>query len=242
MRTVVISDVHGNWESLQDILTKSEVVQNGTKQPNTRVIFVGDIVDLGASNTPDNDLKAAELAVSVGDDFIVGNHEFPFLFPPFYSAMYFGGIRGEAEVAPVLNAFPGAIWQLATDANGWLITHAGLHPEWGLTGTAAEIADLIADRFGDMLIERSPDPLFTGIDWMRGGRDRIGGIVWLDARSLQEATEDRNPIPQIVGHTANRGNPANVFGNWFIDPGKGSVACLVSDDGADWIPFLSRKA
>lgn len=243
MRTVVISDIHGNWEDLENILTITEVVQNSTKQPGSRVIFVGDIVDLGRSNTLTNDAKAATIAAEFGDDFLIGNHEFPFLFPSFGDAMHFGGMCTRLQAEMVLQNFSNAaMWQIATDANGWLITHAGLSPLWDIQGPADMVADLISDRFGDMLVSRKQDKVITGIEAIRGGADHIGGVVWLDARNLQNDTRTANPIPQIVGHTGIGPNPIKVNGNWFIDTGKGSVSAVVMDDGDDdWTPFTSRK-
>jgi hypothetical protein len=90
---------------------------------------------------------------------------------------------------------------LAAERRGWLITHAGVHPDLWPGGT--DLADGV-DRLNRTMEELRDEcasldghPLL-GAGPARGGFHEIGGPLWLD---FNEEFVDDLPFPQIVGHT-----------------------------------------
>lgn len=240
MRHIVISDIHGEHKALMNVLTRSGAVRDDEKQDGHHITFVGDIVDLGRYADIRDDIKVAKIATRYGDDFVVGNHEFPFLFPPLQRGMEFSGMISYIEATDALNALPsGPRFMLATNIGPTLVTHAGLHPSFELRGSATQIADDIGDVMMKSLRERILDPIIGAIGRRRGGYDALGGILWSDARDLKVSDTSTLP-PQIVGHTPMESHPEKVENVWYIDPGKGRVVALISDDsGESWEPIIS---
>lgn len=96
------------------------------------------------------------------------------------------------------------IWEravLAVERRGWLITHAGVHPElWPAGKEPAAGARRLNERMAQLAEEAGPDdpdPLL-GAGPARGGFHEIGGPLWLD---FNEEFVDDLPFPQAVGHT-----------------------------------------
>lgn len=237
IETVVISDIHGSWFELQRLLIKTGVKRmDGYKNPDVRCIFIGDIVDLGRMADFHEDMRTLNIAREFGDEFIVGNHEFPWIFPRTNHWMGFAGMRN-FNMEPALFADIGKIaWQFATDAHGFLISHAGLDRRWGhFFKNWAMTPDEIADRIGDKVFEHIAKDFgwgpITAISWGRGGESPVGGIQWQDESELEPIWG----IPQIVGHSFIGKTPIKRDNIWFIDTGKGSPSALVFEDD-DWHP------
>lgn len=236
MKTVIISDVHGSWSELDILLEKTGVKQNGAKNPDIRVIFIGDIVDLGRMADFHQDLRTIRIAKEFGDTFLVGNHEFPWLSPSWETMMGFGGLRNwrmETELFRELNKI---VWEFATDSHGFLISHAGLHNQF-IDRSVVEESDLtpekLADWLGDeaskVVIDNKNSVVITHIDWVRGGNGSIGGILWCDESLLKPIPE----VPQIVGHSFIGKEHIQRDNIWFIDTGKGHPSALIiNDDGS----------
>ena len=248
IETAVICDVHGCVDQLVELLAKIGVIlPNGDKNPDIRVIFVGDIIDAGRMNYPMNDLLTLLISRIYGDDFIWGNHDLPALIRDLEGALGFYGLRSVREMLPVMKAAKGMDWLVATDAHGFLITHAGLtnflaerfvEP----TDTAKIVADTLNNEFADFMEAGFTDmpvpykmpnrncPVIIGIGRDRGGIEWDGGILWCDVKNVV-------PIPhirQIFGHSF-IGNTHVKFpdGDWCIDTGKGNPSALVWEDN-DW--------
>jgi hypothetical protein len=132
---------------------------------------------------------------------------------------------------------------VATAVDGRLVAHAGLHPviaaEGGIGGAGAAQAATLVDRFARRLSGGGYDPAFDAVGRARGGREPLGGIFWLDWRDLA----GEGGVPQIVGHTPQRGTPVRSGEHWCADVGaalSGLVCGLVQDrDGDSWHPLVA---
>lgn len=85
-------------------------------------------------------------------------------------------------------------------ANGWLLSHAGVHPKFWYPLITAEQNVEKLDHYATEtleLISFRPSALLEP-GQARGGPSRVGGITWLD---FGQEFEDGIPYPQIVGHT-----------------------------------------
>lgn len=200
---VVIGDIHGDWEAAWKLLKKTDVVDKlGRKKPHRHVTFIGDIGHYG-HDVYGADYYALYIAAKFGNALIGGNHEGANLFdiPPF------GGYRPPQMVAPeamrLLNQlkFQGR-WQAAVAIDGWLLTHAGLHPAWQEGRLRAFIKDPVAlaeeinRLFYVKLAQHKRDPLFDsvgpirsrmtkeGFDPSRRDDDEPGGVFWMDAHEV----------------------------------------------------------
>jgi hypothetical protein len=119
-----------------------------------------------------------------------------------------------------------------------LLTHAGLHPSFVVSGVgAAGVAEWLNDVWVEDRVGRS---VFSAVGVMRGGGDRFGGIFWGDAVDLQRAyCGVGGLLKQVCGHSSYAesldGYPWLAEGLVCVDTGD-SCAALVSDigDGSDW--------
>ena len=256
MPTVVISDLHGDYENLWRIIRDTGIVDSDkeyfeveddlpVKRDDAYVIFVGDIADFGRMAEPHEDAATLRLAAKYGDVFIPGNHEMPYLYSFGGREMGFGGMRNELE-SGIQDALRIVRWEIewvpAVEVNGWLVTHAGLHPDHlrdlGNPEDAYEAAYALPERFKACVFDRQEWPyVFTGVDYLRGGYG-VGGIFWTDVKTLLGAGPSR--IPQIVGHSYIGPDPILANNVWYIDTGKGHPAALVwNEEGEVWEPYTT---
>ena len=233
MKTAIISDIHGSWKQLERLLTLTEVSINGAKNENIRCIFIGDIVDLGRMSNTHEDFITIQMAKKFGDDFIIGNHEIPWVFP--FWRMEFGGMRNGTFEPELMKELISIVWQFATDAHGFLITHAGLDNRWKATNSIdpAQIADDIGDTVAYLIdggnrlngpVNKAP--VITAIGYERGGGADFGGILWADERTFHTIPK----VPQIIGHSFIGLTHKQKGHDWFIDTGKGNPSAVVIDD------------
>ncbi len=187
-RTIIVSDLHGNAGLLDDVL------EHAGFSAGDRLIVAGDLVDVGTDDT----IGRAE---SYGAVVLAGNHE--------VSAAI--GLRINPQnpqtraMAPELaRRFASGEWPLAAEAEGWLVTHAGVSEALsdiiGASGTdAAAIAATLNERFRDEIssaVRRMP------LDYDDLGSYRlIGGELgplWFRPLELERIPSG---LRQIVGHT-----------------------------------------
>lgn len=237
---VVIGDIHGDWETLWRLLKKADVVDKlGHKKPHRHVTFIGDIGHWG-HKVFGGDYYALLIAAKYGDAFIGGNHEGSLVF----DTPTFGGVHPRHLVSPealrLLDRMTSqGRWQAAVAIDGWLLTHAGLHPAYQeqlaeFISDPVALADQINFLFYKRLFTHKHQDLFDsvgpirsrigdqGYDYTMSGEDEPGGVFWMDAREMVGASWvkadgsicypsilDRNRVKQIVGHTASINGPAN---------------------------------
>jgi len=234
-RTLVIADVPGHPELLEDALVHAAWCarrDDGTladvHAPGDRCIQLGDLMNcvLGSER---GDLRCLEIATDLGIELIVGNHEYPLL-----GGGAFSGFYPHASVRDAYSAVAasGHIKPCAL-AGGVLITHAGLAVD-----LLREDPENAVDAFSELCLAWSEDPdcpVFDLVGFRRGGRGRIGGVLWSD---LQESKV--HAFSQLFGHTPHDGPTLSVRkdGTWTacIDVGGkgGRVICYawLNKDGS----------
>ena len=109
--------------------------------------------------------------------------------------------------------------------NGWLVSHAGVHPAIWMPYITAEknLERLEGLCQGAILHFGSSQLLACGVS--RGGGAPIGGITWLD---FNREFVDGLPFPQVVGHT--EGKKVRMVGrSYCID--TGTSYAIIHGDG-----------
>ena len=233
MIEVVLGDVHARGPVLAGMLGALGVLDaRGRRQAGFWIVQVGDLLDRRASAGAN--LRTARLAAEALDVVIAGNHEAQMLAD-----------RGSAHAAALATLATRGWPQAAAEIGGWLVTHAGVHPELthGLPRRAGECAAEINDQWH----RRSPQsvwhPLF---DWVGPERDGVapyGGVFWGDASEWPPRA--RTPWGQICGHMP-QPRPRLLPGpRWLIDVGSREtrLAALVRRHPADqWTALIFRQS
>ncbi len=231
MIEVVVGDVHAREGVLRALLVALGALDSrGRRRRGFWIVQVGDLLDRRAS--PDDNLETARLAVGSLDVVLAGNHEVELLTEP-------ASAHGAALSTLSSQGWPHA----AAALGGWLVTHAGVHPELShdLPRSAEECVFEINDRWHRRSRPAVGDPLFDWVGPAKGGLAPYGGLFW---RADSEWTPGaRTPWGQICGH-APQARPRLVAGpRWLIDVGaSGSkLAALVrTDPSAPWSPWVIR--
>ena len=116
-------------------------------------------------------------------------------------------------------SWPGEMWarfEMAVKADGWLISHAGIHPDfWPANPDPDNALSQLRDQWDSVigdLFENEDHPLLEA-GQARGGALPAGGPVWCD---WDEEFVDGIPFPQIVGHTPAPA-PRSHARSWCID-------------------------
>ena len=221
-KTFVVGDVHGNLERFIALLQKA-----GVNAQHHEIVQLGDLGDYRLSSQG-NDETIWNFAKSLDNlTVLIGNHEAAIFHPSHqfrgYAPPLPGTVRAMAEV--------GLLY--ATTRHGFLLTHAGLSPEWlkllapgpnELLGHAiSSLCNVPWDEFA---------PVRDNISRSRGGYHPVGGILWRDWR---EPIAEH--IPQVCGHS--RGNDIRQ---------KGEAICIDiahrDDDNLAgiWLPSMEVVA
>lgn len=221
MRTLIIPDIHNHTENADHWLIS---------QRYDRVIFLGDFFDDFGDNVTDARLTAAWLRDrldSTDDIVLLGNHDAAYMFPNL-DAMYCPGFT-KAKSGAIHEVLKPKHWQrfkLAHVEQGWLLSHAGFHPDWTKTLTVEQIIAVCGGAM-EKASRGFVDPLLrSGYD--REGVQPVGGPLWLDWHSLL-------PIPgikQIVGHTPGaevREKHRKDSENYCLDVRNGAAVALLDE-------------
>jgi hypothetical protein len=217
MKILVVPDIHENLEFLKYIFAVEDT------KTFDHIVLLGDYFDPpGEVNPCEKRLQQmAGTLMGFKEIFgerlhmLCGNHDLPY----YALRPACGGRNGEPNSiisnwlgnttlarAEIINElWDDAFWQDLKGAvflDGWLFSHAGVHPDWwthyGETtaarylGFQREWDAALANIFNEAL-----NPLFT-IGQARGGDALIGSPLWQD---WDEEFEDALEVPQIVGHT-----------------------------------------
>jgi hypothetical protein len=202
----------------------------GRRRAGFWIAQVGDLLDRRA--TPATNLRTARLAIDALDVVLAGNHEVQ-MFAERSSA------HAAALAALATRGWPHA----AAELGGWLVTHAGVHPELthGLPRHAGECAAEINDQWHRRTAYAVGHPLFDWVGPVRGGVAPYGGLFWGDASEWPP--HGRTPWGQICGHVP-QSQPRLLPGpRWLIDvSARGTrLAALVRRDRRDqWSPVVLR--
>lgn len=188
-KTVVVPDVHGEWELLRDLLLAAGAIDEQLERvPGIRVVGVGDLVH-GTLASEERDMKTLEQATRWLDSSLLGNHEAALLGMTEFDGVW----RGGPVVSAVRSLCFRGFFTPALLEGQTLLTHAGVAPEFA-GATAEETYELIQAAW----MSDQHSPLFGAISSSKRTDypDETGGILWLDwdeARSRD--------FSQIVGHS-----------------------------------------
>jgi hypothetical protein len=227
---VVIGDVHGHADALYSILREIGMIDaSGRRRRAGWVVQVGDLLDRKAD--PEANLASAQLAAQALDVVLAGNHEWRLLEES-------DGDHGAALATLANQGWPHA----AAACDGWLITHAGVHPDFAaeLPADAGDCADEINHRWHRDSKRRARDPLFASVGPARGGGDPHGGIFWM--HSDEWPKNQATPWGQIAGHVPQAAPRLLPGPRWAIDiKSSDRRAALVRPEGERrWRPVVVK--
>lgn len=227
---VVIGDVHGHADALYSVLREIGMIDaSGRRRRAGWIVQVGDLLDRKAD--PAANLETAQLAVTALDVVLAGNHEWRMLE------------ESDGDNDAALTTLAGRGWPHAAAArDGWLITHAGVHPDFAaqLPADAGACADEINNRWQRDGKRRARDPLFAAVGPARGGSDPCGGILWMHRDEWPK--HRTTPWGQIAGHVPQAAPRLLPGPRWAIDiKAPDRLAALVRPEGERrWRPVVVK--
>jgi hypothetical protein len=228
---IIIGDVHARADVLRGLLGSLGVLDSRQRRrKGFWIVQVGDLLDRRAG--PAANLRTARLAVEALDVVLAGNHEASMLADR-------GSAHGAALATLAARGWP----QAAAEVGGWVVTHAGIHPELthGLPVEAEEAVAEINDRWHRRSSPGLRDPLFDWVGPARGGVAPYGGVFW--AGGSEWPPDGRTPWGQICGHMP-QSRPRLMPGpRWLIDVGADGPrlgALVRREPGANWSPLVVR--
>lgn len=180
-RTIVFSDAHGEPAIIRAVVEHSDY-----DPASDRLIFAGDAIEVGRDS-----LGCLELLEGLSTEFLVGNHE--------YSVFTRWPLEPEVldprVTEHVDRALTSGRWKLAAEADGVLITHAGVSDEYAYEFGVAGGCEV--RRFVDALNEEFAGTVEIGVNATEGAIDTSGPLWYRPGESCL-------PLPgliQVVGHT-----------------------------------------
>jgi hypothetical protein len=182
MRTIVFSDVHGEPSLIRAIITHSSFDHHAD-----RLIFAGDAIEVGRDSA-----GALALLEELGAEFLVGNHEYALLV----DGPLEGEPPGEGVEAAVRERMSSGTWKLVAEADGVLVSHAGISEIFAeqyatitAHGTIADFARSLNREFLEAL---------TSDDLILDGVCAEEGPLWYRPRRRGAPLQG---VVQIAGHT-----------------------------------------
>lgn len=235
---LVIPDIH------QHIRWADTILSNHVHEVD-QVVFLGDYFDPKVEQAASVEETAVYLSnlesrLDVPATFLVGNHDLPYLFDLQQPGGPSGSLRN-----PYSNGAYNPEWSFLlkrelspqflaklkpfTVFNGWILSHAGIHPSYFPEGQPISKSDL-SELHSELsqVLAKLPSPkngTLANVGSARGGADPVGGITWLDWHA--EFT-DIPDWPQIVGHTILQA-PGSNNGNWNLDTKIGNYGILTNE-------------
>lgn len=225
MKIVVIPDVHNKIELADAIIRKEGDAD--------KCIFLGDIFD-DIGDNPDKIYRVAEWVRSrIFDDrfvFLWGNHDITYGFRNQRIPARGYEIEKDIAIWKVLNEECWRRWKFFWYAQGFLFSHAGIHPNflppiWKEKDITAEnVKKFLHHESEKCLIELNQ---LQGMHWFfQIGDARLqipmgieaGGLLWCDA------FDEFVPVPrlaQVFGHTPRNDWPSIIYGEFGLGRIKG---------------------
>jgi len=182
MRTIVFSDVHGEPELIHAVLAHS-----GFDAERDRLIFAGDAVEVGRDSA-----TALALLDELGAEFLVGNHEYAIFAD---SPLEYQPLEDGVEQT-VRDRIQRGAWKLAAEADGVLITHAGVSRFFADEFEAITESGTVAD-FSAMLNKEFAEAVGYRAMVLDGVCDEDGPL-WFRPR---DGAAPLAGVVQIAGHT-----------------------------------------
>lgn len=186
MKSLFIADIHNRTKRVRRLLSK-------IGDQYDQIIQLGDWFD----DFVDNAETVAATAVDI--NYIVknypmkllwGNHDLPYRYPSKHT--WCPGFTLEKQKA-IIGTLDKDIWdkfEVFIEVDGYVVSHAGFN-KYNLMLLDAK------DSFYTAL-EAGTKHALLAIGEPRGGRDEIGGPLWLDWDHEFAPIDD---LPQVVGHT-----------------------------------------
>lgn len=188
MRTLVLSDLHGDASRLERTLEHARFTRDD------RLVIAGDLIDVGTDDV-------IALAEAHGATVLAGNHEVSAALGLRISPQHPESLERGSEFA---ERFASGVWPLAVEVEGFLITHAGVSATLSdlidrAGGEVAAVAERLNHLFrSEVESARAQAPLA----WEDIERLRLcgspAGPLWFRPRS---AAQLPSGLRQIVGHT-----------------------------------------
>jgi hypothetical protein len=228
MRILDIPDIHLKYQTVDLILEKYESTVD-------KVMFHGDYFDDRDDTVWQNEQMAKWLKQSLKHSnriHLTGNHDIGYRYAHNMSAKCSGWTYDKQDA--INKIMTESDWKQMpfyyySPENDFYFSHGGIskqifeHPIEGFN--PARMKTMI-DKAANLLNVDGCLPTEFGIGYSRGGRQRQGGITWLDFEREFEVIEGIN---QIVGHTPNH-NVRKKIGinsvNYGIDTGLNHVCIL----------------
>jgi hypothetical protein len=245
---VVVADVHAAHRGLEVLLRHVGALDAGGNRRSTHFVAqLGDLMHLGHETT-EADRATLEVGTRWIDLQLVGNHEGFYAFG-LESCMWSRMASPDQVHAEVVATLGQQVrdgrWHVAATIDGWVLTHAGVHPAYQAElGTGAfATSKALARTFADRLANPRRVPVIDCAGPVRGYDSEPGGVLWCDVGEMEPAIED-NTLRQIVGHTP-QDAPRLIGGRvWAVDTGggrSGTLSALVKQPGDDrWTPVSVR--
>lgn len=202
-RTLVIGDCHGHLDRLEALLKQEGIVDDCPDSGVVRRNHDAEVVQLGDlghyADTQPRDRSIWMAATPWLDVILWGNHDRAVIDGRHF---FMGYQKPFPETVEAINAgIKSGLVQLAYEAHGFLLTHAGLHSSFKYNkaphGDATEIAAWLNEREGEDWQGEDFLAIRDAIGASRGGRSTNGGILWRDAsEGLYK------PVRQVFGHSS----------------------------------------
>lgn len=215
MRTLIIPDVHEQMDLLEQKLEP-------TFHTYDHIVSLGDWFDTFKDHHQHRACRFIKKYIfDPKFTFLMGNHDahYRWMNPQFQCSGY-----NPTTQRIVNKELSQAEWQhfkISTQVGLFLLSHAGYH-ERTLKYREQEAHAITAADAGGF------HPIF-GIGQARGGRSAFGGPLWLDWNYEFEPIES---VPQIVGHTVQRGLPSRSGNSFCLDTALRDYA-IITEDGED---------
>ena len=210
MRQLILPDIHDKIDTARRIIDH---------EPHDRRVFLGDFFDdfpAGAKAASKTAKFVREQLRDPDADVLLGNHDLsygwgwgnPELRCSGFTKSKFDAIQRELTWED-WQKFKLHLW-VPGPRRPWLLTHAGFDDWFVHEGgpPPANVVELV-DRMCDMTLRSMHGPIpyergrgcsLLGADVDRWGTQSVGGLVWVDWRSLRLP----RGIDQLVGHTPGR--------------------------------------
>lgn len=225
MKTFVVPDIHGRFETLRSLLTAAGVLEDGervvTEYDEYQVVSIGDLAN-GTLMDMTGDEACLNKARDWFDYLILGNHESGYLF----SNMGFNGYHPAPHLRSLYNKlYSEGLVRPAVLVGNTLLSHAGVVNYFNFK-TAGEAYDAIVDVWNNyreyntawtedgenehkffFSLDGSPVEipkalLLDAVSGARGGSAPFGGLLWSD---WDERKNDN--FSQVVGHSPRKNGP-----------------------------------
>lgn len=192
MTTLVIPDIHNAVDRAEEAIARLEGRFDD-------IVLLGDYFDDFGDREQDAVRTATWLERSLRDPrrtHLVGNHDLAYFWPNRFT--YCSGFEHEKmrAIAPILSRVDRRRLKAAVLREGWLLSHAGVHPTYACGRSASDLVQWLEVQLLQLGAGGQPAILAPG--QARGGCQEFGGITWLDwFREFQPVSG----VNQIVGHT-----------------------------------------